>query len=417
MPRCRPATGGGVGSADGGGHDGEVLPGGTGVRDRAERRSGRHARPAARRGRAAGEPAVHRPQGRPRGRPRRRAAGRRGGGARGQGRSRAPRRPSWRQTGGGAQDKAIDPAGQARRCKYALRKYDNDVGGADAGCGSPTWSRCRRPGRRRCQPDRLPALDGRRPGPAGSGGRVVTSALQRQEPENPLASDADVEDLLDILTGRPGSQRETVDHAAAREAECDLLTRRQARSWTRSGTSAGGGARRRGVGQDVARGRAGRPAGEGRQAGRTLLLARPVGVPPAAGLAAAGRRAAGVRRGVPRARGRLGRAARLDDDSDYWERRLPEQMAGVAQHLRDDERYDAFVVDEGQDFADSWWPALVQGLRDRGARWAVAFADEGQRVFARQAGRRSSWCRSRWTRTCATPSRSRRRSAASPSSR
>ena len=58
-------------------------------------------------------------------------------------------------------------------------------------------------------------------------------------------------------------------------------------------------------------------------------------------------------------------------------------MAAVAQHLRDSERYDAFVVDEGQDFADSWWPALVQGLRDRQGGRLFVFADEGQRVFAR----------------------------------
>lgn len=46
--------------------------------------------------------------------------------------------------------------------------------------------------------------------------------------------------------------------------------------------------------------------------------------------------------------------------------------------------FDAFVVDEGQDFADSWWPALLPGLRDPDAGRLVVFADEGQRVFARQ---------------------------------
>jgi len=74
----------------------------------------------------------------------------------------------------------------------------------------------------------------------------------------------------------------------------------------------------------------------------------------------------------------------LDDDSDYWERRLPEEMGRVAQHLLEDQRYDAFVVDEGQDFADSWWLALVQGLKDREHGRLFVFADEGQRVFARR---------------------------------
>ena len=72
-----------------------------------------------------------------------------------------------------------------------------------------------------------------------------------------------------------------------------------------------------------------------------------------------------------------------DDDSDYWERRLPEQMTALARHLQDSERFDAFVVDEGQDFAESWWPALTEGLRDRERGGLYVFADEGQRVFAR----------------------------------
>ncbi len=42
------------------------------------------------------------------------------------------------------------------------------------------------------------------------------------------------------------------------------------------------------------------------------------------------------------------------------------------------------MVDEAQDFADSWWPALAQGLRDPDSGGLYAFADEGQRVFARQ---------------------------------
>jgi superfamily I DNA/RNA helicase len=74
----------------------------------------------------------------------------------------------------------------------------------------------------------------------------------------------------------------------------------------------------------------------------------------------------------------------LDDDSDYWENRLPLKMRQVAAHLLDAERFDAFIVDEAQDFSDSWWPALVAGLRDKERGGLYAFADEGQRVFARQ---------------------------------
>ena len=75
-----------------------------------------------------------------------------------------------------------------------------------------------------------------------------------------------------------------------------------------------------------------------------------------------------------------------DDDSAYWEQRLPQQMVSLAEALPEGERFDAFVVDEGQDFSDAWWPALLAGLKDRATGGLYVFADEGQRVFAR-AGR------------------------------
>jgi superfamily I DNA/RNA helicase len=58
-------------------------------------------------------------------------------------------------------------------------------------------------------------------------------------------------------------------------------------------------------------------------------------------------------------------------------------MASHAEHLTDAERFDAFVVDEAQDFADAWWPALLAGLRDPQAGGLFVFADEAQRVFNR----------------------------------
>ncbi len=47
-------------------------------------------------------------------------------------------------------------------------------------------------------------------------------------------------------------------------------------------------------------------------------------------------------------------------------------------------RFDAVVVDEAQDFADSWWVPLLAALRDEETGGVYVFADEGQRVFARQ---------------------------------
>lgn len=71
-----------------------------------------------------------------------------------------------------------------------------------------------------------------------------------------------------------------------------------------------------------------------------------------------------------------------DDDSDFWERRLPEQMLGLAHEQPVGKLYDAIIVDEAQDFADAWWPVILASLKyeDGGL---FLFSDEGQRIFQR----------------------------------
>ena len=49
-------------------------------------------------------------------------------------------------------------------------------------------------------------------------------------------------------------------------------------------------------------------------------------------------------------------------------------------------RFDAIVVDEAQDFADLWWPAVLAALKDPESGSLTIFSDEGQRVFARFGG-------------------------------
>lgn len=72
--------------------------------------------------------------------------------------------------------------------------------------------------------------------------------------------------------------------------------------------------------------------------------------------------------------------------ADFWEKVLPQRMAELAQALPAGHRYDTVVVDEAQDFADSWWPALLSALRDEESGGLYAYSDEGQRVFARFGG-------------------------------
>jgi len=293
----------------------------------------------------------------------------------------------WRQTGGGARGKEIHPARQAQRAKYALRGYlDRD----------PRWRRRRVrfahlvvfptsrvaadvnptdcPRWMVVDADQLDNLCG-----------LVHATLTQQESENPLATIGDVDDAVEILTSRPPSQRDSIDRATARELECDLLTRRQGklldliRDIPRVEVRGGAGSGKTWLAVEQAR----RLARAGSRVGLVCY---------SRGLSAYLRRRVALlpERERPAYVGEFhalgvawGASPGLDDDSDYWERRLPEEMARVAQHLLDSERFDAFVVDEGQDFADSWWPALLQGLRDPDNGRLFVFADEGQRVFAR----------------------------------
>jgi hypothetical protein len=72
-----------------------------------------------------------------------------------------------------------------------------------------------------------------------------------------------------------------------------------------------------------------------------------------------------------------------DDDPLYWEDRLPAEMQELAEALARGQKFDAIVIDEAQDFADSWWPALLAALKDPEAGGIYAFSDQGQRVLAR----------------------------------
>lgn len=253
---------------------------------------------------------------------------------------------TWRQTGGGAHLRAIDPEGQARKAKYALRSHldrddrwsgrrvrfahlvvfpvsriADDVNPADC----PRWMMV--------DADQLGSLVG-----------IIGDVLTKQETENPTASAADVDVLLEIMTGRPPSQRDSLDlarDAESRERECELLTSRQAtvldlvRAMPRVEISGGAGSGKTWLAVEQAR----RLAREGKRVGLVCY---------SRGLAAYLRRRVELlpERERPAYVGELhalgiawGAAPGLDDDSDYWERRLPEEMAAVARHLLDHERF------------------------------------------------------------------------------
>lgn len=70
--------------------------------------------------------------------------------------------------------------------------------------------------------------------------------------------------------------------------------------------------------------------------------------------------------------------------SRYYRHRLPELMRTKAAGQSQFDRFDAIVVGEGQDFAESWWSVLLAGLRHSVDGGLYVFSDEHQRVFGRQ---------------------------------
>jgi hypothetical protein len=71
------------------------------------------------------------------------------------------------------------------------------------------------------------------------------------------------------------------------------------------------------------------------------------------------------------------------EDSEFWEEQLPALMAELAEGLSEGEKYDAIIVDEAQDFADSWWVPLLTALKDPERGGLYVYSDENQRIFAR----------------------------------
>jgi len=66
----------------------------------------------------------------------------------------------------------------------------------------------------------------------------------------------------------------------------------------------------------------------------------------------------------------------------YFDDALPQMMMDALEQV--ETRFDAIVVDEGQDFADIWWVALESLFRDPGDRIWTIFYDDNQRVYGRE---------------------------------
>lgn len=302
----------------------------------------------------------------------------------------------WWQVGAGGRRRPVRPVDQARTCKYLIRDYLRR---------HPLWTRgdlrmahlvafpgtTLPPGFSTPDCDRSRVLDRTDLLAAASWVRRGLTDLEAA-PAPPSAAEVDL--LVECLTGPMLSQRHLVhEHearpaaVAAHEQLCDLLTAQQARILDhlrlvpRVEVRGGAGSGKTWLAVEQAR----RLTRSGRRValvcysrGLATFLQRRV-----AGLRAAERPAyVGTFHGL--GVDWLGAPTGTDDDSEFWESRLPVEMAELARARPVPDRFDAVVVDEAQDFAELWWPALVAALRDPATGGLYVFADEGQRVFARQ---------------------------------
>lgn len=289
----------------------------------------------------------------------------------------------------GAVSKRIDPVEQAQRVKYALRNYlESDArwsarrvrfahavafpfSAVDAEFAMPDC------------PRRI-VLD--RDDIAGNPAGLLWDSVEAMDVDSNAPTSHDLNDAVEILSGRMRPQRDLLAISADRESQADLLTERQSvilpalQLLNRVEIRGGAGSGKTWLAMEQVR----RMSARGQRValmcysrGLAEFLARWVNtLKPKERPAYVGTfHQLGIDWGAPPGR---------DDDSRYWEEVLPQAMVSLALERTDlDERFDAIVIDEAQDFAAEWWPAVLAALTDEEEGAIFAFFDDGQRVFAR----------------------------------
>jgi hypothetical protein len=298
----------------------------------------------------------------------------------------------WRQKRGG-HDHRINPVRQAREACYALRDYIEK---------DPRWSQ----GRLRWDhvvvlpntelPDDFALADCPRwkvidrndlPNIADK----LRHVLVRQELDRPLLDRRGIDQITTALSGRGLPQRDVVARALANEDAADALTEHQGvildaiRLLNRIEVRGGAGSGKTFLAMEQAR----RLAQRGQRValacyshGLASYLERVTATWPRRQQPAyVGEfHALGVQWGAPQG---PDESLRTEETVQFWEHDLPRQMAELAMELETGHRFDSIVVDEAQDFADSWWEPMLIALKDPDEGGLYVFSDEGQRVFNR----------------------------------
>ncbi|WP_246226984.1 nuclease-related domain-containing DEAD/DEAH box helicase [Propioniciclava coleopterorum] len=297
----------------------------------------------------------------------------------------------WYQKWGGS-SRWIDPVDQAARTMYALRDYAE----GDFRHGGPRlcWSRHVVLAHTALEQDfampECPRWQISGSNDLGDLGARIWETTASHRPFGRIPDADDVDALQEILTGRYLPSRDVVTEAEDRALEADRLTAEQAmllqvtrllnRVEIRGGAGSGKTVLAIRQASDLA---SGRLTGERRRVAvvcysiglsrhlrRHLLRGTKADRPVFVGTF----EEFGNRFGV-RSPGR--------EESERWEHDFPAEVAERVSTLDEADRFDAIVVDEAQDFADHWWPALLLALKDEEAGGLYAYSDERQRIFPR----------------------------------
>lgn len=298
----------------------------------------------------------------------------------------------WRQKRGG-RECTIEPVRQAREACYALRDYIEK---------DPRWSQ----GRLRWDhvvvlpntelPDDFALADCPRWKVIDRSDLPTMVAKLRdvlvgQELDRPLLTKVGIDQITTALSGRGLPQRDVVARAIANEDAADALTEHQGvildaiRLLNRIEVRGGAGSGKTFLAMEQAR----RLAQRGQRValvcyshGLASYLERVTATWPRRQRPAyVGEfHALGVQWGAPQG---PDESLRTEETVQFWEHDLPRQMAELAMELELGHRFDSIVVDEAQDFADSWWEPMLIALKDPDEGGLYVFTDEGQRVFNR----------------------------------
>ncbi len=294
----------------------------------------------------------------------------------------------WTQTDATG-PRAIAPVEQARAGVYALKRYLE---------GQPTWSRgalratwlvafpylhvteAMGPEARR---DLIIGSEDLQDAAGIAYDRLMSPALQMFR-----SVDGWVDSALDLLLGVPDAEREIIGRTAARLRHADDLTEAQAgllsavRNNPRIEVTGSAGTGKTWLAIEQARrwAKAGERVcfvsygrGVAEMARRAMATLPPSQQPAYLGTFHQLGYQWGVHPGA-------------SESNDFWIMEAPARMIEAAASLDASSRFTAFVIDEAQDFADSWWTALLASASSDSFRLAV-FRDDEQAVFSDRRGR------------------------------